>query len=133
MNQPKLATPDPESSSGPNLILANRVLRTSVYTIDGDRLGYVDDISIDRVSGQCIYGIMSFGGIFGIGGKYHPLPWDVLTYEPDAGGFVVPLTREDLQAAPHYSREELKDLGGPRHHPRDVEVSDFYATYGVLR
>jgi hypothetical protein len=115
-----------------NLILASRVLHTPVYTIDGERLGHVDDISIDRVSGHSVYGIMSFGGFFGIGEKYHPLPWDILSYEPSLGGFVVPMTREELQSAPHYTREELKALGGRRHHERDSEVSDFYATYGIL-
>ncbi|MXP40592.1 PRC-barrel domain containing protein [Altererythrobacter soli] len=117
----------------PKLILASRVLRTPVYTIDADRLGHVDDISIDRVSGQCIYGIMSFGGVFGIGEKYHPLPWDVLQYDPEVGGFELMMTREELQHAPHYTRAEMEKLGGARHHARDAEVSDFYATYGVLR
>ena len=116
-----------------NLILASRVLRTPVFTVDADRLGHVEDISIDRVSGQSVYGIMSFGGFLGIGEKYHPLPWELLSYEPGVAGFIVPMTRDDLRAAPHYTREEPKALGGPRHHQRDSDVSDFYATYGVLR
>jgi sporulation protein YlmC with PRC-barrel domain len=116
-----------------NLILASRVLHTPVYTIDAERLGHVDDISIDRESGQSVYGIMSFGGFLGIGEKYHPLPWNVLTYDTGVGGFMVMMSREDLRSAPHYTRDELTKLGGPRHHPRDVEVSNFYDAYGVLR
>lgn len=116
-----------------NLILASRVLHTPVYTIDANRLGHVDDISIDRESGQSVYGIMSFGGFLGIGEKYHPLPWDVLRYDTGAGGFVVMMSREELHNAPHYTREELAKLGGRRPHARDVEVSNFYEAYGVLR
>lgn len=116
-----------------NLILASRVLGTPVFTIDGERLGHVDDISIDRNTGQSIYGLMSFGGFLGIGEKFHPLPWDILQFQPDVGGFVVPLTKDELKEAPHYTQEELEALGGAHHHVRDTEVLDFYATYGVLR
>jgi len=40
-------------------------------------------------SGKAEYAIMSFGGFLGIGEKYHPLPWDVLTYSPEHDGYVV--------------------------------------------
>ena len=116
-----------------NLILASRVLHKSVYTIDAERLGHVEDISVDRVSGECVYAIMSFGGFLGIGEKYHPLPWHVLRYNPDTKGFAVMMTREELQSAPHYTKAELEKLGGARHHARDVEVSNFYEAHGLLR
>ena len=116
-----------------DLILASRVLHTPVYTIDADRLGHVADISIDRESGQTVYGIMSFGGFLGIGEKYHPLPWGVLRYDTGVGGFMMMMSREELHSAPHYTRDELTKLGGRRHHPRDVEVSNFYEAYGVIR
>ena len=135
MTDPETTT-EPEPANGEtehNLILASRVLHKPVYTIDAERLGHVEDISVDRASGECVYAIMSFGGFFGIGEKYHPLPWNVLRYNTDTKGFVVMMTREELQGAPHYTKAELDKLGGARHHPRDEEVSDFYETYGLLR
>jgi hypothetical protein len=45
---------------------------------------------------------MSFGGFLGIGEKYHPLPWATLTYDPQRGGYVVDLDREQLEGAPAY-------------------------------
>jgi hypothetical protein len=128
MTDPKTTTaPEPDSDEiEHNLILASRVLRKPVFTIDADRLGHVEDISIDRGSGDCVYAIMSFGGFLGIGEKYHPLPWHVLRYNTDTKGFVVMMTREELKGAPHYTKAELEKLGGARHHPRDVEVSNFY-------
>ena len=116
-----------------NLILASRVLHKPVFTIDAEKLGHVEDISIDRVTGECVYAIMSFGGFLGIAEKYHPLPWHVLRYSTDTKGFAVMMTREELKGAPHYTKSELEKLGGARHHPRDVEVSDFYNAFGVLR
>ena len=43
---------------------------------------------------------MSFGGFLGIGEKYHPLPWETLTYDTDRGGYVVSVSREQLEGAP---------------------------------
>ena len=57
-----------------NLIGAERVNGTTVYNPAVDKLGSVEDILIDKASGQAIYAIMSFGGFLGIGEKHHPLP-----------------------------------------------------------
>lgn len=38
--------------------------------------------------------------------KYHPLPWDQLTYDANQGGYVVDLTKERLEGAPRYRAGE---------------------------
>jgi len=91
-------------TSGP-LIAADRVTGTSVYNRDGDQLGTVDYVMLDRTSGQAIYAIMSFGGFLGLGESYHPLPWSMLTYNIRLGGYVVALDRKTLKEAPwHHER-----------------------------
>jgi sporulation protein YlmC with PRC-barrel domain len=52
-----------------SLIAAEKVKGTDVFNADGDELGTVDDIMIDKISGKAIYAIMSFGGFLGIGEK----------------------------------------------------------------
>ena len=49
------------------LIAAEKVRGTSVYNLAGDKLGSVEDIMIDKVSGRAIYAVMSFGGFLGMG------------------------------------------------------------------
>ena len=49
------------------LIAAERVNGTNVYNPAGEKLGSVEDIMLDKVSGRAIYAIMSFGGFLGIG------------------------------------------------------------------
>lgn len=49
---------------------------------------------------------MSFGGFLGIGERYHPLPWRMLTYDTGLGGYVVDVSREKLEGAPSYTRDE---------------------------
>ena len=63
------------------LISADKVEGTAVYNREGDKLGSIQTVMIDKVSGKVAYAVMSFGGFLGIGDRYHPLPWDVLTYD----------------------------------------------------
>ena len=73
------------------LVLSSRVVGTPVYDRGGTRLGHVDDLSIEKESGRVIYAIMSFGGFLGIGEKFHPVPWSLLDYDLERGGFAVPI------------------------------------------
>ena len=86
------------------LIASDKVNGTNVYNPAGEKLGSVDDIMIDKVSGRAIYAVMSFGGFLGMGEKYHPLPWAKLKYDTQKGGYVVNLDRKLLQGAPNYDR-----------------------------
>jgi hypothetical protein len=86
------------------LIAADKVKGTDVYNLTGDKLGSVDDIMIDKVSGRAIYAVMSFGGFLGMGESYHPLPWATLKYDAQKGGYVVNLDKKKLEGAPNYDR-----------------------------
>jgi hypothetical protein len=57
---------------------------------------------IDKPSGKVAYAIMSFGGFLGMGNQYHPLPWSVLKYDTNRGGYVVRLDKQKLERAPAY-------------------------------
>lgn len=91
-----------------NLIGAERVNGTTVYNPAGDKLGSVEDILIDKASGQAIYAIMSFGGFLGIGEKHHPLPWSSLRYDTVKEGYVVNLDKKMLENAPSYETAEFE-------------------------
>lgn len=113
-------------------ILASRVNDAPVFDEAGKRLGHVDDLSIERVSGQVIYAIVSFGGFLGIGEKFHPVPWSLLDYDPERGGYVVPLDRATLESAPYYDRYELSALGGPSHQTYGERIFGYYGPYGSV-
>ena len=88
------------------LIASDKVEGTAVYNRAGERLGSVHNVMIDKYSGQVAYAVMSFGGFLGIGERYHPLPWRMLTYDTGRGGYVVDVGREQLESAPTYARDE---------------------------
>lgn len=84
------------------VISSDRVNGTNVYNPNGDKLGAIDSLMIDKLTGKIRYAVMQFGGFLGIGSDLYPLPWDSLKYEPSQGGYVVSVTKERLENAPHY-------------------------------
>jgi sporulation protein YlmC with PRC-barrel domain len=106
-----------------SLIGANKVEGTSVFNQTGEELGKIHEIMIDKVSGNVAYAVMAFGGVFGMGEKYCPLPWSSLTYDTELQGYVADLSKEALKNAPEYDvdnptwnpayEERLRQYYGP--------------------
>ncbi len=103
---------DPSDTYG-RLIAASQVNGTSVYNLAGEKLGSIYDVMLAKGSGKAEYAIMSFGGFLGIGERYHPLPWDVLTYSPEHEGYIVDIDRSRLEGAPSYAADEPSRWGDP--------------------
>lgn len=113
-----------------HLIMASRVTHTPVFNRAGERMGHVDDLSIDKVSGQVNCAILAMGGFLGLGERLHPVPWSMLDYDPVRAGYVVSLDKEVLEKAPSLTREELEELGAGQSWRESVY--DYYGTYGAL-
>lgn len=111
-----------------NLIASDRVRGTEVYNGAGEKLGSIDSILIDKVSGQVSYVVMSFGGFLGIGEKFHPLPWDVLTYDTQVEGYRVDLDRSQLEGAPSYAREDVDNFD---YGSNGGSIDSYYGQQGV--
>ena len=95
---------DLTSITSGSLVTAGEVTGTNVYNLQGEELGTVEDILIDKVSGRAVYAIMAFGGFLGMGEKQHPLPRPALKYDEGRGGYVVNLEKTMLQNAPSHDR-----------------------------
>jgi PRC-barrel domain len=107
------------------LISAVKVEGTNVYSTLGDTLGAIHDLMIDKATGKVAYALMSFGGFLGIGNRYHPLPWSLLKYDTNLGGYVVNLDKQRLEGAQAY------DVGTePAWGDRSYE-GDIHEIYGV--
>ena len=112
------------------LIASDKVEGTSVYDRSGKKLGTVYNLMLDKRSGQVAYAVLSFGGFLGMGSSYHPLPWNQLTYESRQGGYVVDLTKEQLEGAPTYSASEAPVWDDPTY---GRGIDDYYASMGGRR
>jgi len=85
-----------------DVISSDRVDGTSVYNPEGDKLGSIDYLVIDKRSGNVRYAVLEFGGFLGLGTDRYPLPWNVLKYDTGMDGYVVPLDKMTLEGAPHF-------------------------------
>lgn len=100
-----MANANIETDETAQLIASNKVEGTAVYNRNDERLGTIYNFMVDKRSGQVEYAVLSFGGFLGIGTDYYPLPWDLLEYDEQAGGYVIDLTKEQIERAPHYAAE----------------------------
>ena len=130
LEEPIMTKPEGEVSEH-LLITASRVTGTAVYNTDGDRIGHVEDLSIDKLTGEVRYALMSFGGFLGLGEHIHPLPWSVLKYDTGLDGYLLPLNRKQLEEAPSYTKDELEGFGGGDMGYRDSLFS-YYGQFGAM-
>jgi len=86
-------------------ISSDRVEGTPVYNATGDKLGSIDYLVIDKLSGRVRYAVLEFGGFLGMGSDRYPLPWNMLKYDTAQDGYVVPLDKAQLENAPRYERD----------------------------
>ena len=86
-----------------DVISSKKVEGTAVYNPSGEKLGSIDDLMIHKISGQVLYAVLEFGGFLGIGSDRYPIPWKVLKYSTETGGYVIPLDKARLEKAPKYT------------------------------
>jgi hypothetical protein len=94
------------------LIASDRVEGTAVYGPGNHRIGRIERLMIDKVSGKVAYAVLTFGGFLGIGEDHYPLPWAKLDYDTKLDGYRVDLTEDQLRAAPKFGKDDYWDWSG---------------------
>ncbi|MEO5795897.1 MAG: PRC-barrel domain-containing protein [Rhodoferax sp.] len=110
--------------TGNYVISSDKVEGTNVYNSVGDKLGSIDDLMIDKRSGTVRYAVLEFGGFLGLGTDRYPLPWSILKYDTQLDGYVVPITKTQLEGAPRYANDAVPEYS-------DAYGEKVYGHYGV--
>lgn len=97
----------PTASGHTKAIRARKVIGTNVKDPSGRKIGEVEDVMLDKESNNIMFAVVGFGGFLGMAEKYHPIPWSSLEFNADEDAYVVNYTKEQLQAAPAGSIDEL--------------------------
>jgi hypothetical protein len=105
------------------LIASDRVEGTPVRRADGEKIGTIQRLMIDKLSGSVAYAVLSFGGFLGMGQKHAPIPWARLNYDPTLGAYHLDLSNEELSGAPSIAADQEFDWGD---RSREVEIHDYY-------
>src|SRR3954471_2000555 len=98
------------------LIESDRVEGTAVYGANGEQIGRIKRLVIEKASGHVAYAVTEFGGFLGLGAEAHTIPWPQLHHDATLGGYKTMITADQLQNAPEFSRRDVAYLSG---HQRD--------------
>jgi len=107
-----------KASETSRLIAGDKVEGTAVCRSNGDKIGVIDRIMIEKRTGKVAYAVLTFGGFLGLGGDYYALPWSTLTYNVNLDAYELNLTDDQLHGAPVYV-----DEADPAW---ESEVNDYY-------
>lgn len=102
----------PTATGHTTAIRASRVIGTAVKDTAGQTLGKIEDVVLDKTDNAVMFAVIGFGGVLGMGEKYHPVPWSALNYEQDLDAYVIPYSLEELKAGPSDSITELTKQDG---------------------
>jgi hypothetical protein len=88
------------------LIGSDKVDGTAVYGADDSKIGSIERVMIDKLSGKVSYAVLSFGGFLGMGDDHYPLPWNSLKYDTGLGGYRTNITESQIKGAPKYTNQD---------------------------
>ena len=112
-----------EPSETGTLIGSDKVEGTAVYGADNEKIGTIERVMIDKISGRVSYAVLSFGGFLGIGDDHYPLPWQSLKYDTNLEGYITGITLEQLEGAPKYGNDNSWNWSDTS---RTRAVNDYY-------
>jgi len=113
----------PGQRTGKRLIESDRVEGTAVYDRDGERIGTIERVMLDKITGRAAYAVMSFGGFLGFGAQQFAVPWGMLDYDTSLEGYRTGLTAEQLRNAPSLSRAQNRSGPDP---DSERQLHDYY-------
>ena len=106
-------------------VASDRVEGTLVSRSDGTKIGTIERLMIDKVSGKVAYAVLGLGGFMGVGVKHIPVPWDRMKYAMELDAYEINLSDEELSRAPLLEGDEEFDWG---HRDDVIGNLNFYRT-----
>ena len=96
-------------AGGKHLISSREVEGATVYGAAGKKVGSIDHLVIERVSGRVVYAVVDFGGFLGRLKSHYRLPWPTLKYDIKLEGYRTDVTKEQLKCAPGFDNDSYAD------------------------
>jgi hypothetical protein len=81
------------------LVPSDRVEAASVYGRDGQRIGRIERLMLEKATGAVAYAVVKCSSFFG-GLHHYPVPWKALKYNLARDAYETDLTLEDLRSGP---------------------------------
>jgi sporulation protein YlmC with PRC-barrel domain len=109
-----------------HMVKGNTFIGADVKNPQGENLGDIKDIVIDRASGRIAYAVVSFGGFLGLGEKLFAVPWGAFAQpKADKDTFVLAVDKERLKNAPGFDHNNWPQMASREW------VTSLYTYYNV--
>jgi hypothetical protein len=82
-----------QKASNHTLIASDRIEGTLVRRHNGEKIGKIERLMIEKASGTIAYAVMSFGGL---GDNYYQIPWPLLKYSRSLDAYESDIPAEQL-------------------------------------
>lgn len=122
LHQDTTRHPDASIRETSALIASDKVEGTSVYGADGQHIGSIERVILEKRGGRVAYAVLGFGGFLGLGQDHYPLPWEKLTYDESLDGYRIDLTRDQIEKAPRFADRDDESW----YRDNDRRISDYY-------
>jgi hypothetical protein len=103
-----------------SVIASDRVEGTPVRSTDGTRVGTIERVMIDKLTGNVAYAVMRLNA-FGMVQERLPIAWARLTYDRKVRSYRIDLTEMELSGAPSHESHKDFDWG-----EREIEIHGPY-------
>jgi sporulation protein YlmC with PRC-barrel domain len=99
-----------DAGPGPRIMAASTLEGDEVLNMNGEELGYIDEIVIDVSAGRIAYAVLVSGGVLGMGDKLFAVPWNALTLDIDRECFILDIDKQALEKAPGFDKDRWPSM-----------------------
>jgi hypothetical protein len=85
------------------LLQANKADAMHIRSRDGEKIGTLGTLMVNKRTGKAVYAVLSIGGFLGMGKAYYPLPFSLLAFDPVNDTYVVTIDRRVLEGGPSWA------------------------------
>ena len=93
-----------------NLYRGSRIIGSNVRDLKDRKIGLIKDLVLDGGRGEIAYAVVSFGGVMGVGRKFHAIPWQALRPSDDGKYYILHADRETINQAPGFDKARWPDM-----------------------
>lgn len=103
-----------QSAQTQHLYRGSKIIGSTVRDPHDKKIGEIKDLILDSRRGEIAYAVVNFGGVMGVGSKYHAIPWQALSPGDDGKYYVLQADREIITQAPGFDRGKWPDMSDER-------------------
>jgi hypothetical protein len=87
-----------------------RIIGANVRDPKDRKIGQIKDLILDGGRGEIAYAVVNFGGVLGVGKKFHAIPWTALQPSDDGNYYILHADRETIAQAPGFDKARWPDM-----------------------